>query len=123
MEAETIKLLTEKVTAEAKLAAAREALESKDKEIARLQEQVEKLQDALVSTTSPKAYDDRRADIATVPVDQEQTKKRRREAEINAELLARMEQPTFKDADDMIAMLTGSVDFGKSESVHGNSES
>ena len=53
MEAETIKLLTEKITAEARLEATKEALESKSKEILRLQEQIEKLQDELKNQQQP----------------------------------------------------------------------
>ena len=112
---EMIKLLSEKLAAEARANAATE-------EISRLRGQVDRLQDALVATTAPRAYEDRRADTE-VPVDTDHAKKFRKEAELNAELLYRMEQPTFKDADDMIAMLTGDADFMKSVSVHGNSES
>ena len=110
-----LQLLADKLAAEAQVKAA-------IGEISRLREQVDKLQDALVAATSPKAYEDRRAET-NVPVDTEHAKKFRKEAEVNAELLYRLEQPTFRDADDMIAMLTGDADFMKSMSVHGNSES
>lgn len=110
-----VTLLAEKMAAEAQVKAAAE-------EISRLRAQVDRLQDALVATTSPRAYEDMKTDEA-VQSNPEQVKKHKREAEINAELLWRMEQPTFKDADDMIAMLTGDAEFMKSKSVHGNSES
>ena len=112
---EFLKLLTEKLAAEARANAALE-------ENSRLRLQVDRLQDALVATTAPRAYEDRRAET-NVPVDTDHAKKFRREAEINAELLFRMEQPTFRDADDMISMLTGDADFMKPPSVHNNSES
>lgn len=114
---ELAKLYGEKIAAEAQVKAAQE-------EISRLRAQVDRLQEALVATTAPRAYEDRRIEQSTpLPVDTEESKRKRREAEINAELLYRMEQPTFKDANDMIEMLTGSADFGKTESLHGNSES
>lgn len=114
---ELVKLLTEKLAAEARANAALE-------ENSRLRAQVDRLQDALVATTAPRAYEDRRAD-ETIPVDTDHAKKFRKEAEINAELLYRMEQPTFRDADDMIGMLTGvnADEFMKPQSIHGNSES
>lgn len=112
---ELLKLLSEKLAAEAQAKAALE-------EIIRLRDQVDRLQDALVATTAPRAYEDRRAETS-VPQDPEQARKFKKEAELNAELLYRMEQPTFKDADDMISMLTGDADFMKPKSVHGNSES
>jgi hypothetical protein len=111
-----VKLYAEKIAAEAQVKAAQE-------EITRLRSQVDRLQEALVATTAPRAYEDRRVEQTSSPVDVEELKKRRREAEINAELLYGMEQPTFKDADDMIEMLTGSADFGKSTSLHSNNES
>jgi hypothetical protein len=110
-----VTMLAEKMAAEAQVKAALE-------EILRLRSQVDRLQDALVATTAPRAYEDMKSD-QTVQGEPDQTKKYKREAEINAELLWRMEQPTFKDGDDMIAMLTGDADFMKSKSVHGNSES
>lgn len=112
---ELIKLLSEKIAAEAQAKAALE-------ENSRLRAQIDRLQDALVATTAPRAYEDRKADTAA-PQDPEAARKFRKEAELNAEVLYRMEQPTFKDADDMIAMLTGDADFMKPKSVHGNSES
>jgi len=110
-----ITLLAEKMAAAAQVKAAAE-------EIVRLRAQVDKLQDALVATTSPRAYEDMKSDQA-VESNPDQTKKYKKEAEINAELLYRLEQPAFKDADDMIAMLTGDADFMKSTSIHNNSES
>ena len=110
-----VTLLAEKMAAEAQVKAALE-------ENARLRAQVDRLQDALVATTAPRAYEDMKSD-QVVQGEPEQAKKHKKEAEINAELLWRMEQPTFKDADDMIAMLTGDADFMKPKSVHGNSES
>ena len=110
-----LELLTEKLAAEAKALAAVE-------ENTRLRSQIDRLQDALIASTSPRAYEDMKSDQA-VQGEPEQAKKYKREAEINAELLWRMEQPAFKDADDMISMLTGDADFMKPKSVHGNSES
>lgn len=123
---ELLKLTTEKITAEAKLEAALQTLADKSKEIDRLQLVVDRLQDALVATTAPRAYEDRRADTAVTSVqDAEDAKRNRRQAELNGELLYRMEEPTFKDADDMISMLTGGSfeSVMNTKSVHENSES
>ena len=110
-----LQLLAEKLAAEAQAKAAVD-------EILRLRVQVDRLQDALVATTSPRAYEDMKSDQA-VESNPDQTNKYKKEAEINAELLYRMEQPIWKDADDMISLLTGDADFMKSKSIHGNSES
>jgi len=100
-------------------------LNSKDKEIERLIAQVDRLQDALTATTAPIAYNDRRADQSDSTVDPEEVKRHKKQANINAELLYRMEAPTFVDADDMIGMLTGVTadEFMSSKSTHDNGES
>ena len=122
-------------TLEAKLAAAeahgeaaKSIIDDKNEQIARLQAQVDRLQDALVARTSPQAYEDRKLDqqdAAYVP--SEDTKNQAARARINGELLWHMEQPAFSSADDMISALTGATDvdvlFNRplSESNHGES--
>ena len=118
-------LTTEKITAEVKLSAALQSIEEKTKEIDRLQGVIDRLQDALVSATAPRAYEDRIAATSTPIQDAEESKRNRKQAEINAELLYRIEAPTFRDADDMISMLTGNnfESIMSTKSVHENSES
>lgn len=113
-----LELLAQKMAAEARSEAALS-------ENARLRAQVDRLQEALVSATAPNAYNDRRAAEMDAKELAPDSKRLKREAEINAELLYRMEQPTFRDSDDMIQMLTGVTanEFMQKGSVHGNSES
>lgn len=126
---ELLKVMSEKSGFQARLEAMAVTLDEKNKEIGRLIGQVERLQDALVASSAPRAYEDRRNDQEDneVPTEKEINAAKRRESagKINAELLHSMEQPMFKDADDMFAQLLGPAMAEEMMSVssHGNSES
>ena len=93
-----------------------------------LQEQLRKTQDALIAKEAPEAYQDQKAaEIAARPVPPEQLAQRdkmKQQMALDKRWLEELEQPLFKDADDMQSMLLGILNKpAESRSVHDNSES
>jgi hypothetical protein len=93
-----------------------------------LEEQLRKTQDALVAKESPAAYQDQKeAELAARPVSEGDTvarEKMKQQMAIDKKWLEELEQPLFKDADDMTAMLLGVLNRpSESRSVHENQES
>ena len=91
------------------LAKAQAKCELLEKEVERMHAQVDKLQEALVAATSPKAYDQMQYDKENSSVNiAEESKKFARSKEeerIISKYLEDIEKPTFTDADDLIASL------------------
>jgi hypothetical protein len=93
----------------------------------RLHKQIDRLQEALVASTAPRAYEsmmrDKEDGLVLQPT-AEMLKKRAdkaEEEEFLKEYVDKMEQPTFADADDMIAALGKIVGVSVSEvPVHTN---
>lgn len=92
-----------------------------------LQEQVLRLQDALVNIRAPEAYRDQQNDkFVDEPVDDEYKRKARLYSSVTEKYINGLEDPMFKDADDMIDMLESvALQNGPKEpdSLHENSES
>jgi hypothetical protein len=107
---ELLDLTIEKVRLETQLLVKVELIETLQKRCDDQQRQIERLQDALVAREAPDAYADRKVDEAVVEESEEdlaREKRRQALALANRQVLDGMTAPTFKDADDMIAMLTG----------------
>jgi len=109
--------------------ATKELIENLKSENARLREQVDKLQNALVAATSPRAY----ADMREEEEDAEEGEMRKNiltkwKSDMNAysEYIAQIEKPSmFKNVDDMkekLLELTGAPNPA-GQSIHGNDES
>jgi multidrug resistance efflux pump len=97
-------------------------------QIDKLEAQVERLQEALVAATAPRAYEQIQRDkLDAIPADPEiirQNKEREMENRLFRAHLETVEGPTFKDADDLIASLGRMIGVNPSAtSTHSNDES
>jgi len=97
-----------------------------DKEV--LVEQINRLQDALISVRAPEAYRDQiieREDARRVPIDPEVLERNRITKEVTEAYLNGMERPLFRTGDDMEDLLTTSLlrHHKPAASLHGNDES
>lgn len=92
-----------------------------------LRKQVLALQDALMNIRAPAAYEDLRRD--RIPIDEENMESAKANKRFYEEILPghikNIEEPMFKDPEDMIRTLSSvmSEQGLKSESLHNNSES
>ena len=96
--------------------------------VAGLNAQIERLQEALVAATAPKAYDAIQRDKANqleltptpaqIKAQQEQTE----EQQFIKDYLENMEKPSFKDADDLVSSLGKLIGVAQAEPMHSNSE-
>lgn len=104
-----------------------ERLAEKKEEIQALNASLRRTQDALIAKEAPAAYEDHRAaEYAAEEPTEEQKKwhdRQRQLAEMNGELLKLTEQPLFRNAEDMIDMLTPSPETPVLKSLHGDGES
>jgi hypothetical protein len=107
----------------------REMLEDKKKDIEELQAALRRTQDALVAKESPEAYRDHRAaeaaaDQEPTPEQQKRMDEMREEAIRTQRLIDGMEDPLFKDAEDLVdklsPLLMGNPELG---SLHNDGES
>jgi len=101
-------------------------IEELEKDRNDLNRRLSSTQDALVAAASPAAYADQKAEefeSSLTEEDKEKMKLRNLQSEANRTLLESMEQPLFKDADDMIDMFTRAVGPPESSSLHDNEES
>jgi hypothetical protein len=94
----------------------------------RLHKQVNMLQEAIISKLAPLAYAEMKAD--EIPEGEsssnaEQIREMEEQKRIYSEYAARIEEPFFSSADDMIDKLSAAVGFPKpgETSLHGNDES
>ncbi len=91
-------------------------------------DQIERLQNALIATASPEAYRDQRMDETGEP-DRMSAEERRKSAqihEIQADYIRRIEDPTFTSAEDLQDRLGGMLMAEAIEpkpSLNGNEES
>ncbi len=96
-------------------------------QIDKLQGQVERLQDSLMAASHPEAYrqvkDDQYMD--SLPEEPREGEEEQRERmRIQKEFIDNLEGPTFRDADDVMEMLTRSVGTQvATEPIHPNEES
>jgi len=105
---ENLSLQMEVVRLETSLKLNQERMADYEKRCADYQEQVLRLQDALVARESPDAYADRKnvEDAAEYTEEQQEGIQHQKDvAVMNRRLLDGMAEPIFTDADDMIEML------------------
>ena len=94
----------------------------------RLRAQVDRLQEALVAATAPKAYDSMQRDKANqlelTPTAEQLKAQQDKNEEDNflRKYLEDMEKPTFTDGDDLIGSLGKLVGVASPEPMHSNSE-
>lgn len=88
-------------------------LEMLRKQNEQLSKQVEKLQDALVASSSPKAYDamqrEKEFSLPETKEEMEQRLKNLKEAAYLSSYLEEMEKPLFDDANDMVELLQAGI--------------
>lgn len=91
--------------------------------IAKLEAQIDRLQEALVAATAPKAYEQILIDKSE-PENKIEKSRKEEENELFIKHMENLESPTFRDADDMIAALSGMIGVNAgSDSIHSNNES
>lgn len=106
------------------LAKAQVKCELYEEQIANLNKQVERLQEALVASVAPRAYDQIQMDkVDTTEPDPKRAIKEE-EDRVLKEYMEAVEGPTFKDADDLISSLGALIGVNPGrDSLHSNSES
>jgi hypothetical protein len=118
----------ELVFCKARLEAVEEQLKGADARADTLLQQVEKLQDSLISVRAPDAYRDQQLEKEgpQTPMSPELREKNRITQEFTTNYLNAIEGPTFRDGNDLDDLATaGIVRFTDitPKSVHGNEES
>jgi len=94
----------------------------------RLRAQVDRLQEALVAATAPKAYDSMQRDKANqleltpTPAQEKAQQERTEEQRFLKDYLENMEKPVFEDADDLVSSLGKLIGIAQAEPIHSNSE-
>ena len=94
----------------------------------RLRAQVDRLQEALVAATAPKAYDSMQRDkvnqleLTPTPEQLKAHQDKNEEDNFLRKYLEDMEKPTFTDGDDLIGSLGKLVGVASPEPFHSNSE-
>lgn len=94
----------------------------------RLRAQVDRLQEALVAATAPKAYDSMQRDkanqleLTATPAQLKAQQEKEEEQDFTRNYLENMEKPTFEDADDLISSLGRLVGVAPADPMHSNSE-
>lgn len=93
-----------------------------------LQAQIDRLQEALVAATAPKAYDSMQRDkvnqleLTPTPAQEKARQEREEEQQFLRGYLENMEKPTFEDADDMVSSLSKLIGIAQAEPMHSNTE-
>lgn len=106
------------------LAKAQVKCELYEEQIVNLNKQVERLQEALVASVAPRAYDQIQMDKAEPSATDPKRAQKEEEDRVLKEYMEAVEGPTFKDADDLISSLGALIGVNPgSDSIHGNSES
>lgn len=127
-------IIAERAALQREVELLRDQLDEKKTEITELRGQLKYTQEALIAKESPEAYrtqkweeeQARHEEAAPLP-DGEEAQVRTQLQKINAlsAFASEVERPLFKDADDMIQLLTPArgVPGMETESLHGNAES
>jgi hypothetical protein len=118
----------ELVFCQARIEALEEQLKGALAEKAGLFQQIEKLQDSLISIRAPEAYQDQQLakEEPRAPMSDELQKRNRIMAETTEKYMAAIEEPLFRSADDLDDLLrTGLIRDTDTTppSLHGNDES
>lgn len=96
--------------------------------ITSLRGQVDRLQEALIAATAPRAYDSIQRDKANqleltpTPAQLKAQQDKTEEQDFTRNYLENMEKPTFEDADDLISSLGRLVGVAPADPMHSNSE-
>lgn len=94
----------------------------------RLRAQIDRLQEALVAATAPKAYDAMQRDkmnqleLTPTPAQIKDRQERTEEQQFLKDYLENMEKPTFEDADDLVSSLGKLIGIAQADPIHSNSE-
>jgi hypothetical protein len=97
-------------------------------EVERLRAQVDRLQEALVAATAPRAYAAIQQDKANqleltmTPAQEKARKDKEEENNFLKDYLENMEKPIFQDADDLVSSLGKLIGVTQPEPLHSNSE-
>lgn len=95
-----------------------------EEQILNLNKQVERLQEALVASVAPRAYDQIQIDKTEPATVDPKREVREIEDRVLKDYMEAVEGPTFKDADDLIASLGALIGVNHgNDSLHSNSES
>ena len=95
-----------------------------EEQIANLNKQVDRLQEALVAATAPRAYEQIQMDKVEPNVPDPRREQKEIEDRVLKDYLESVEGPTFKDADDLVASLGAMIGINPgTDSLHSNSES
>jgi 4-diphosphocytidyl-2C-methyl-D-erythritol kinase len=118
----------ELIFCKARIEALEEQLKGALAEKAGLFQQIEKLQDSLISVTAPDAYRDQQLEKEEPrpPMSAERQKKNRITKEFTERYLNDMEKPMFQSGDDLDDLITtGIIRYTDTtpKSIHGNDES
>lgn len=134
-------LVEENIRLKVKVEYAEDQLEQYKQRVSSLEEQVARLQDALIAKEAPQAYRDARADREPerelTPEEQKAMERRYKQGLANRRLLELIEDDTFPSVDHMVRSFTGvsaeelldrlesprTVGVPATESVHANEES
>jgi hypothetical protein len=122
-------LAAQQAAQEVEIRMLREQLVEKREEIVELKVTLARTQDALIAKEAPEAYRDhiiereQAVDENLTPEQQSAIEINRIESRAAEELIANMEGPLFKGAEDMISMLSAPTGPPATESLHGDGES
>lgn len=106
------------------LAKAQVKCELYEEMITNLNKQVERLQEALVASVAPRAYDQIQMDKADTTEPDPKRAIKEEEDRVLKEYMEAVEGPTFKDADDLVSSLGALIGVNPGrDSLHSNSES
>lgn len=106
----------------------KEQLDTVREEKEQYRQQVERLQDAIINIKAPEAYLDMKRDMSAIPeISKEEIEKRQRMQEVQDQYIRSIEEPLFRNGDDLDLMIKSGLakDAVSSEdiSIHGNDES
>ena len=95
-----------------------------EEQISNLNAQVNRLQEALVAATAPRAYEQIQMDKIEPNVPDPKREQKEIEDRVLKDYMEAVEGPTFKDADDLVSSLGALIGINPgTDSLHSNSES
>ena len=95
-----------------------------EEQIVGLNKQIDRLQEALVAATAPRAYEQIQMDKIEPVVSDPKREQKEIEDRVLKDYMEAVEGPTFKDADDLVSSLGALIGINPGvDSLHSNSES